>query len=91
MPKITLLAENLYIIRSTQTLTDGSVRVSYYESPIMWNTSPTMATIFQNYDAGEAHLTMYYKRDKAPKGWFDGRKEIMEVVPLYGEMTKKFK
>jgi len=89
--KITLLAENLFIIRTTMTWPNDSNKndkkeVRYYETPSTWNTSPTAATIFQNYEAGEAHLNMYNRRDKAPKGWMDGRKEIIEVVPLYGEI-----
>lgn len=86
--KVTFLAENLFIIRTTMTWPNEPERkeVRYYETPSTWNKSPMEATIFQNYDAGEGHLHMYHKRDKAPKGWFDGRKEIIEVVPLVGEI-----
>ena len=84
--KITLLAENLYIIRSTRTKLNGDVIVSYYETPSVWNRSPVKATIFTDYENGEAHLNMYHNRDAAPKGWADGSKEILDVVPLYGEL-----
>lgn len=86
MSKITLLAENLYIIRSTSTHTDGSTSVEYYMTPVMWTKAPTRATIFQQYEAGEAHLNMYYRRDKSDKWWADGRTEVLDVVPLYGEV-----
>ena len=86
--KITLLAENLYIIRSVRTKPDGVVITSYYETPSTWNTSPVKATIFTDYENGETHLNMYHNRDAAPKGWADGSKEIIDVVPLYGELQQ---
>lgn len=86
MPKITLLAENLYLIRSTQTFVDGHVNVWYYETPSVWNKSPLRATLFQDYENGEGHLNMYHERDKGKGAWFDGRKEVLEVVPMYGEL-----
>ncbi len=86
--KITLLAENLYLIRSTRTKTNGEVIVSYYETPSTWNKSPMKATLFQDYENGEGHLTMYRERDAAKLGWADGSKEVLDVVPLYGELMQ---
>lgn len=86
--KITLLAERLYIIRSARTKPSGEVLTRYYETPSTWNMSPMEATIFQNYEAGEGHLAMYRKRDAAPKGWADGSTEVLDVVPLYGEILQ---
>lgn len=87
MSKITLLAENLYIIRSTSTYPDGcSASVRYYVTPSTWTVAPTKATLFLSYEAGEAHLTMYHYRDKSSNGWADGRTEVLDVVPLYGEV-----
>jgi len=86
--KIELSAERLYIMRATYTHTDGRIEVRYYETPSMWNKSPMEATIFQNYESGEGHLNRFVKRDKAKGGWFDGRKEVLEIVPLYGEILQ---
>ena len=86
MSKITLLAENLYIIRSTKTNPGGEVIISYYETPSTWNKAPMKATLFQDYENGEGHLAMYRKRDAAKLGWADGSTEVLDVVPLYGEM-----
>lgn len=85
-PKITLLSENLYIIRCIHTFVDGSTSTLYYMTPAMWTKAPTRATIFCDYDAGTAHMNMYHKRDRSPRGWADGRTEILDVVPLYGEI-----
>lgn len=85
-PKITLLSENLYIIRCVHTFVDGSTQTVYYMTPAVWTKAPPRATIFCDYDAAEAHLNMYHARDRAPLGWGDGRKEVLDVVPLYGEI-----
>lgn len=86
--KITLKAEDLYIIRSISTFSDGQKKVQYYESPSVWNSSPLHVTLFTSYEAAESHLFMYDSRDKAKKGWADGRTEVMDVVPLYGEILQ---
>lgn len=86
MAKITLLAEKMFIIRSTKTKPDGVVDISYYESPSVWNRNPAFATIFQDYDIGEAHLYLYKNRDSAKLGWADGSQEVLEVVPMYGAL-----
>lgn len=86
MEKIKLEADKVYIIRSTKTSPKGQVTVRYYETPSIWNTSPAEATIFRDFDVGCAHLNMYHERDAAPNGWADGSKEVLDVVPLYGEI-----
>lgn len=86
MAKIKLAVENLYIIRSTRTKPDGEVIISYYETPSTWNKNPMKATVFQDYENGEGHLAMYNQRDKAKFGWADGSTEVLEVVPMYGEI-----
>lgn len=90
MTKVTKIAFNvddLYIIRSICTWKDGAKKISYYESPSVWNNSPTKATIFTSYEAAESHFNMYHTRDKAPLGWSDNRKEVIDVVPLHGEIV----
>lgn len=84
-PKITFLAVDLWVIRSTRTK-DGEARVLYYETPSIWNRSPPSATVFTSYEAAEAHLHLFHKRDKAPKGWADGSVEVLDVVPLFTEI-----
>jgi len=44
------------------------------------------STRFLSYEAGIAHLTMYAQRDKPKHGWADGRTEVLDVVPFYGEL-----
>lgn len=83
MPKVTLLAERLYIIRSAKTKPTGEVDVRYYETPSVWNASPLQATIFQNYDAGEGHMQALERAN-----WADGSTEVVDVVPLYGEILQ---
>ena len=85
--KVVLLAEKLYVMRSTRTKPDGEVRVTYYETPSTWNRSPMEAVIFQNYESGEGHLQLLRERDlKGMKGWADGSTEVIDIVPLYGEI-----
>ena len=85
-PKLTLLAENLYIIRETKTSADKkTTRVMYYVTPSSWDASPMNATIFQDIDAGETHLAMMRERDYAP--WADGSTSVFDVVPMYGAIT----
>ena len=86
MCKITLDAEKLYLIRSTSIFKDGTTEVRYYEAPSCWNKSPMHCVIFTDYDQAVGHLQMYHKRDKAPKGWADGRTEYIDVVPMYHEI-----
>lgn len=81
--KITLLAEKLYIIRSIKTKPNGHVDTIYYMTPSLWNSSPMEATIFQNFEAGEAHMEMLEHAD-----WADGSTEVLDVVPLYGEILQ---
>ena len=88
---IELRAEALYILRSTFIFPDGHKSLQYYESPSMWNKSPAMATIFTTYEAADAHLNMYAMRDRAKLGWADGQIEHIDVVPLFGELTKSTK
>lgn len=84
--KISLSADRLYIIRSRRERPDGQVTVRYYETPAVWNASPMEATVFQNYESGAAHLRMYHERDRPKRGWADGSVEVLDVVPLYGEI-----
>jgi len=83
-----MLVENCWVIRSVRTKPDGQQIVAYYETPSTWNASPVEATIFRNYEAGAGHLKMYHDMDKAPRGWADGSKEIIDVVPMHGALTK---
>ena len=79
----------MWIIRTTWTWPHEPGRepkVMYYMTPAMWTASPIDATMFMDYDAGSAHMIMMQQRDKASKGWFDKREEVIEVVPLYGEI-----
>lgn len=84
-PAITFPAADLWVIRSTRTR-EGEVRAMYYETPAIWNTAPTRATVFTSYEAAEGHLHLFHSRDKAPKGWADGSVEVLDVVPLYTEI-----
>lgn len=86
--KLTMLAETLYIIRSRKLKAGKLLKTIYYETPAMWNTSPMAATIFRTFEAGEAHLNMYHKRDKPQLGWADGSIEQLDVVPLHGEILQ---
>lgn len=86
MTKITFLAENCYVIRSTRTKPSGEVIVRYYVTPPTWNTSPMNATIFTDIEAGEAHLRLFQKRD-VHGPWADGSAEVFDVVPLHGAIT----
>jgi len=58
--------------------------VLYYMTPSMWTSAPPHATIF-SYEAAEAHMILYHQRDGGYE-WHDGSTEILEVVPLYGEI-----
>lgn len=88
--KITLHADDLWIIQCTHTWPKSKEKkqVTYYMTPAMWTYSPIQATIFGDYDAACAHLTMYAERDRAKKGWADGRLEVMDVVPLFSTIKK---
>lgn len=83
--KITLDAEDLYIIRSNRTKPCGEVVVTYYESPPCWNKAPVQATLFTSYEIAEAHMSLFRERD-AGECWADGSVEVLDVVPLYGEI-----
>lgn len=83
--KITLNGENLFILRSTKTKPDGSKTVSYYESRTMWNSNPLRSTIFTDYDAAHHHQHEVWVK-RPPKGWTDGSTEVLDVVPLLGEV-----
>lgn len=87
MNKITLLAENCWVIRSTRTKPSGEVIVAYYCTPSTWNRAPVRATIFSDYEAAEGHLNLYHKRDRAPLGWADGSTEVIDIVPLHGAVV----
>lgn len=86
--KITLLAADTYVIRSTRIKPNGVSLVAYYETPSTWNKNPTKATLFRDFEAAMGHLLLYNERDKAKHGWADGSKELFDVVPLYGEITR---
>lgn len=81
--KITLLAENCWLLRSTMTWADGSIKQCYYVTPSCWNTNPTGATIFPTFEDAEVHMNIAHK-NRAPLGWADGRTEIFDVVLLSG-------
>lgn len=84
--RLTLHADDLWVIRSVRTPPAGESRTMYYETPSTWNKAPTMATIFTTYEAAAAHLTLFQQRDAAPKGWADGSTELLDVVPLWSEI-----
>lgn len=85
-PKLTLLAENLFIIRETKHSPDKKTsRVMYYVTPSSWDASPMEATIFQSMEAGETHLAMLRERDYAP--WADGSVSHFDVVPMFGAIV----
>jgi hypothetical protein len=89
MSKVTLLSENLYIIRETRTHLDRQVVTRYYVTPSTWTTAPTQCTIFTDYDAGVGHLQLYRNRDlKGKTLWADGSTCVYDVVPLYGEIMQ---
>lgn len=87
MTKITLLAENCFVIRSTRTKPSGEVVVSYYGTPSTWFRAPVRATIFSDYECAEGHLNLYHKRDRAPLGWADGSREVFDIVGLHAAVT----
>lgn len=87
MRKVILAEDKTWIIRSTCLSVQGAKTVRYYMTPAVWTSSPAEATIFRDYEAGEAHLAMYNERDKAPRGWADGRTEYLDLVPLVGALT----
>lgn len=87
--KVTLLAERLWLIRSQVSTPAGElVETRYYETVPAWNKSPMEATLFQNYEAAEAHLGMVRHNFNIyqPKGRADGNKEVFDIVSLYTEM-----
>ncbi len=84
-PKVTLLSEKLWVIRSTKVRKNGSVDVMYYETPSTWNRSPMDAVLFQNYESAEGHLRLFRQRDMpATTVWWDGATETIDVVPFLG-------
>lgn len=85
MPKLTLDGDKLFVLRSTKIKPDGSRVIRYYESRTMWNASPMHATIFTDYDAAHHHQHDVWKR-QPKKGWADGSTEVLDVVPLIGEI-----
>lgn len=88
MSKITLLADSLWVIRSTKTPPGGAEEVRYYESPAVWNKSPAHATIFRDFDIAAAHISIIHKAS-APLGWADGSREVLDAVPLHGALVQK--
>lgn len=86
MQKITLNADELFIIRSVKTSPEGVEETRYYESPSVWNSAPTKATMFTDFEIGEAHLNMMAERDVRDSSWADGSTEVFDVVPLFGEI-----
>lgn len=77
MPKITLDAENAWIIRSTRP--GGAVY--YYEAQNVWNKSPAHATIYRSEDAAHCDRCNMVKSVGRMKG------ELLDVVPLYGALS----
>lgn len=87
-PHILLSAENCWLVRSTMTWFDVSGkmtarRIYYYVTPSCWNRSPVHSTIFPSYEDAETHMAISH-RDRPPRGWFDGREEVFDVVSLAG-------
>ena len=83
--KVTLNAEDLYVLRSTVTHVDGAIDVRYYETVAAWNSAPVKATLFTDFDIGVAHMHMV-SRELGHVTRADGGKEVFDVVPLYGEI-----
>ena len=94
--KITLLTDDLWVIRSTRQLVITEMKdlvsdikiIKYYETPSTWNTAPTKATIFTSYEAAEGHMRLMFERDfkGMPPVWADGSVEHFDVVSLSGEI-----
>lgn len=76
LPKITLLAEHCWIIRSERP---GHVP-RYYEAMNIWNGSPAHATIYHSELAAHNDRCNYVKFVGRAKG------EVIDVVPLYGAL-----
>lgn len=80
--KIIIDEKNAFIIR--ETVGEGKARsVLYYMAPAVWTRNPMDATMFKDYDVGQAHLVMFRQRDWAPRA--NGKTAIYEVVGLYNE------
>lgn len=86
--KITLLAENLFVMKSVRTYKGEPDSTLYYMTPAMWARSPMSATIFTDYDAATAHMVMLRTRDLKNVKNADGESETLDIVPLYGELIK---
>ncbi|MGQ0700391.1 MAG: hypothetical protein ACT4PZ_19400 [Panacagrimonas sp.] len=87
MKKIALIADDMWVIRSSRTLCGKLFSTTYYETPSTWNTAPSKATIFSSYEAAEGHMRMLRERDlKDCKGWADGSEEVFDLVPLATEI-----
>ncbi len=85
--KITLLEENCWVLRSTKTRLDGTKDVKYFMTIPKWTHAPTAATIFHDEETGDIFRQMVVAdRPKDYKGWADGSTEVLDVVPLYGEI-----
>lgn len=82
MAKVRFDEATLYIIRSRyEDDPDEDNAYVYYQSPISWTLSPTMATIFRSYDTAEEHMVAAYNQLGT-----DGA--VTEIAPLRGELTR---
>jgi hypothetical protein len=89
-PKITLLAEKCWIIKSI--IVDAKQNVvswSYIESYKVFNKSPAFATIFQTMDAADQMIWCIKQvwKKKGQRERFDGNTEVFEVVSFYDEIS----
>lgn len=75
MRKLTLAAENAWVIRSTK-----GARMTYFESHTTWNTSPALATVFRSFEAAEREMV------RAASLGFKLDGEVHDVVPLVGAL-----
>ena len=91
MGSILLAEQRAFIIRSTTYDTNGLFAFRcYYVSPRLWCPLPYEATIFSNDEMAEDHVELYKASDYYMKP-NDQRKEVLDIVPLYGEITVGFR
>lgn len=92
-PKITLLAEDCWVVRSTRvdpSKNNKVTKVCYYCTPSCWSSSPLSATIFRRWDDAQVQVHLCDK-DRPPLGWADGSIEYFDAVTLYGSVMEKVK
>lgn len=77
MAKVRFSEETLFIIRSYSENFD---KMFYYQSPFDWTDSPSLATIFRNFETAEVHMISTYHTHGDDGATYD-------VVPYRGELA----